>query len=74
MSLLQLELWQLAVVFSPLLIVFWSLWHISVRTFPTFQERYYWILFCSFVPVIGTLIYIIFGIRRSSKTVSKKPF
>ncbi len=67
MHILQLELWQILVLFSPMLIIFWSLFDISKRTFQNPNEKFYWIVFCSLVPVIGTLIYIFFGIKRAKK-------
>ncbi len=67
MSLFQLELWQIALLFSPLLFIFWTLVSIQSRNFPSVQEKYYWLVFCSLVPIVGSLIYIIFGIKRSSK-------
>ncbi len=70
MQILQLEPWQILLVFSPLIFVFWALWHISTRTFQSVNEKYYWIVFCGLVPVIGALIYVLFGIRRSTKTNS----
>ncbi len=67
MQLLQLELWQIAVLFSPLLIVFASILHVSKQNFKNPAERYYWIIACSLFPVIGALLYIFIGIPRTIK-------
>ena len=42
-----------------------GIWHAFHRVFPTPQERLIWIGACIFVPVIGGLCYLIFGIRRA---------
>ncbi len=68
MYFLQLELWQIAVIFAPLLIVFWAIWHASKQNFTNPTERFYWIVACSLLPVIGALLYIIFGIPRAKKS------
>ncbi len=67
MSIFQLELWQIALLFSPLLFIFWTLLNIQSRDFPSVQEKYYWLVFCSLVPILGSLIYLVFGLKRSTK-------
>ena len=44
-----------------------GIWHAFHRVFPTSQERLIWIGVCVFVPVIGGISYLIFGLRRASK-------
>ena len=41
--------------------------HAFHRYFRTPQERLIWLGVCIFVPVIGGIIYLLFGMRRSSK-------
>ena len=44
-----------------------GIWHAYNRVFPTPQERLIWLGVCVFVPVIGGLSYLLFGIRRSKR-------
>lgn len=44
-----------------------GIWHAFRRVFPTQQERLIWLGVCVFVPVIGGLAYLVFGLRRSRK-------
>ena len=44
-----------------------GIWHAFHRIFPTPQERMIWIGVCIFVPVIGGVSYLIFGLRRARK-------
>jgi len=45
-----------------------GIWHAFHRVFPTPQERLIWIGACVFVPVIGGICYLIFGLRRARKS------
>ena len=49
-----------------------GIWHAFHRVFPTPQERLFWIGVCIFVPVIGGISYLIFGLRRARKWVPDK--
>ncbi len=66
MSLIKLELWQLTVLFIPVLFIFWALYDLNKRTFKNITERYYWMLLITFFPVVGAVIYSIFGRKRST--------
>ena len=44
-----------------------GIWHAFHRVFPTPQERLIWIGVCIFVPVIGGISYLLFGLRRARK-------
>jgi hypothetical protein len=44
-----------------------GIWHSFHRVFPTPQERLIWVGVCVFVPVIGGISYLIFGLRRARK-------
>ncbi|MDL2207819.1 PLDc N-terminal domain-containing protein [Desulfovibrio sp. OttesenSCG-928-M14] len=44
-----------------------GIWHAFNRVFPSSQERLIWLGVCVFVPIVGGLLYLIFGIRRSQK-------
>jgi len=49
-----------------------GIWHAFHRVFPTPQERLIWIGVCIFVPVIGGISYLIFGLRRARKWDTEK--
>lgn len=51
----------------PALFNLFGIWHAFNRVFPTPQERLIWLGACVFIPVIGGLFYIIFGMRRAKK-------
>ncbi len=67
MSLIQLELWQIAVLFIPVIFIFWALYDLNQRNFKNITERYYWMLLVTFFPVVGALIYLLFGRKRSTR-------
>ncbi len=67
MLIFQLEYWQIFLIFLPLLFVFWSLWDINKNTFKNPNEKYLWIFGCALLPVIGSIIYLIFGKKRTVK-------
>ncbi len=67
MVLAQLEYWQIAILFLPMLFVFWTLWHIAKHSFPTAAEKFYWIALCSLTSLLGCFIYLIWGMRRTIK-------
>ena len=51
----------------PILPTLWSIWHAHFREFPSHNEKMIWLGVCVFVPVIGGIIYILFGRRRGVK-------
>lgn len=59
--------WQILLLFSPLLLSFWSIWHVFFHKFPGKHEKLIWAYVTTFLPVAGGLVYIIFGRRRSKK-------
>lgn len=42
-----------------------GIWHAFNHDFPGPQERLKWMGVCVFLPVIGGLIYLLFGLRRA---------
>lgn len=44
-----------------------GIWHAYHRVFPTDKERLIWLGLCIFVPVLGGLSYLLFGLRRARK-------
>ncbi len=63
------ETWQIIVfliaVTIPILPNLWSIWHAYYRRFDNPNERMAWLGLCVFVPVVGGLLYIIFGRKRA---------
>lgn len=51
----------------PIIPNLWSIWHAFHREFPSVNEKMAWIGIGVFVPVLGGLAYLLFGLRRSRK-------
>ncbi|MDR1686520.1 MAG: PLD nuclease N-terminal domain-containing protein [Desulfovibrio sp.] len=51
----------------PALINLFGIAHAFRRVFPSPQERLLWLGCCVFVPVVGGLAYLVFGMRRAAK-------
>ena len=49
-----------------------GIWHAFHRVFPTPQERLIWIAVCVFVPIIGGVSYLMFGLRHARKWDTEK--
>lgn len=49
----------------PAVINLWAIWHAVNHRFVQEKERTLWILAGIFLPVLGGLFYLIFGLRRS---------
>ena len=64
MVLFTLEPWQLAVLIAPAFLNLWGIWHAWKHTFPSPEERAYWMALCVFIPLIGGLAYLMVGRRR----------
>lgn len=43
----------------------WAIWHAMNHAFPLEKERLLWILAGIFLPVLGGILYLLFGLRRS---------
>ncbi len=59
--------WHWLILALPILPNFFALWHIRQRYFASEQEKSLWFLLSIFIPVLGGLIYLVFGLRRSKK-------
>ena len=57
----------LGLVILPILPNFYAIWHSFHRQFPTSQEKMIWYFLAIFVPVLGGIIYVIWGRKRGSK-------
>lgn len=62
---MEMQWWHWAVLALPILPNLWSIWHVRSRNFASEQEKSLWFLLAVFVPVLGGLIYIVFGRRRA---------
>jgi hypothetical protein len=67
LAILTLTPGQVAMCFAPALINLWAIWHAATRRFPSRIEQAVWIVVCMFVPVIGGLAYLCFGLKRSKR-------
>ena len=56
---------QLALCLTPALINLWAIWHAATHKFASQLEQTAWIMVCTFVPVLGGLAYMCFGLRRN---------
>ena len=63
---------QMALLFAllalPILPNFIAIWHSFHREFPTHMEKMFWFLLAIFVPLLGGIIYCIWGRKRGRKT------
>ena len=50
----------------PILPNLWCIWHAYRRNFPSLVEKIAWVMVGIFFPVIGGLVYIFVGRKRSS--------
>ena len=66
------DIMTLILLFIPAIPNLWGIWHAYHRVFPTQQERLIWLGICIFVPVIGGLIYLVFGMRRAKKHIPRQ--
>lgn len=56
---------QLALLALPILPNLWTIWHAMRHDFPGEREKYWWTLGAVFVPFVGGVVYLLFGLRRS---------
>lgn len=58
----------MALAIIPILPNMWCIYHAFKREFPTPAEKMAWMGVGVFIPVVGGLIYLIWGRRRGHKT------
>ncbi len=62
---------QMALLFVllalPILPNFIAIWHSFHRQFPTPAERMFWFMLAIFVPLVGGIVYLIWGRKRGRK-------
>lgn len=51
----------------PILPNLWCIWHAYRSRFPTTVEKMAWVMVGIFFPVLGGLVYLLFGYKRSNK-------
>lgn len=54
-----------ALLMLPVVINLWAIYHAMRHNFPKDGERGLWVALAIFLPILGGLAYIIFGLRRS---------
>ena len=54
----------------PILPNLWSIWHSYKHDFDTPMEKYGWMLAGVMLPVIGGVLYLLFGFRRTTGLAS----
>jgi len=54
-----------ALLMLPAIINLWGISHAMRHTFPGENERVLWVVACIFLPILGGVLYLIFGLRRS---------
>ncbi len=71
MSLLSLfdSPFLLFLLIIPILPNLWAIWHIFRCDFTTPQEKMAWLAAAVFLPVLGGIIYILWGRRRGQKVI-----
>ena len=57
----------LGLLVLPILPNFIAIWHSFHREFPTPLERMFWFLLAIFVPVLGGIVYLLWGRKRGRK-------
>ena len=63
---------QLALLALPILPNLWAIRHAMRHEVPGEREKYWWTLGAVFVPVLGGLAYLLFGLRRGKPAVGAK--
>ena len=56
---------QAALLLLPILPNLWSIWHAMRHDFPGEREKYLWTMTAVFLPLLGGMLYLLFGWRRS---------
>ena len=59
--------WHIAVALVPMLPAFWSIWDIWSHAFNPPERKMLWLVLVVFIPVIGALIYIVYGRKQAVK-------
>lgn len=49
----------------PALLNLWAIWHAMKHAFPLEKERMLWVLAGIFLPLLGGILYLLFGLKRS---------
>lgn len=60
-------IWAIPFLILPILPNLWSIVHVYRHNFSTPQERAAWLVALIVLPVLGGLVYIFFGVRRTKK-------
>lgn len=71
-TLADLNAGQMALLALPILPNLWAIWHAMRHEFPGEREKYWWTLGVVFVPLLGGLAYLLFGLRRGKSAAGAK--
>lgn len=67
MLFLDLPTHMLLLLIIPAFVNLWAIWHAMRHQFASEKEKFFWVLASVFIPFVGGLIYLIFGVRRCQK-------
>ncbi len=67
MALFSLPLWQILLLFLPVLPIFYCIYHAASHEFPQPAEKFLWVFACALLPILGAVLYLLFGLRRAQK-------
>lgn len=59
--------WMIPLLLLPMLPTFWSIWDIWSHSFVSYNRKMAWLALAVFVPVLGGIIYILFGRKEARK-------
>ena len=65
--------WHWLILTLPILPNLWSIWHVRGHAFATDQEKALWFVLAVFVPVLGGIGYLLFGVRRALPLGQRPP-
>ncbi|MBQ7456853.1 MAG: PLDc_N domain-containing protein [Desulfovibrio sp.] len=60
--------WYILLALLPL-INLWSIWHVWAHEFSSFQQKVTWLCIAVFVPVLGGLLYLVYGRKKAQGRV-----
>ncbi len=66
----DVDLTTFLILMLPAVINLVAIYHCYSRVFPSNQERIIWLILCVALPIIGPIIYFIFGWKRGLKEIN----
>ncbi len=62
--------WQFALLFIPLALNFWAIWHIWAHEFSDQRQKMIWFVCAVFFPLFGAVAYLFFGRKHAGHRIS----